>query len=243
MLNTVADKVYDAAICTFSVIDIVCDVCVTLQFYTNGHMMFFWISIFILSLAQISYAVLTCLALEPIVEADQMKKDDNKTMWMRWSQKTKKCIVLFFCVLPFGQLVPLVLMVANAYPLQRDKICDYLGFICHFSPIAQPSLGDDEEESDPLSLYIRRKTMSHLGFIIEAIIEAIPQRLSLYAIAKQENNFSTIQYFANGFFDFIRIKLRERLLSQLNFHFNVNDCRNIQRHNFVLFHLSKCGNF
>eukprot|EP01084_Bolivina_argentea_P265893 450843_1 len=223
MWNKWFDKVYDGLICAFSFIDIFCDVAVTMQFYNKGHMIFFWISVFILFLAQISYSVLICLSLDPILH----RRFDHKSYKERNSERNRKYVILFLTVLPFGQLVPLYLLISNAFPKQFDKLYKWGGYknMLHqmqenlfFVNDTQPesfkhnirrrkkyditctlTTSDDENndtisnESDPLSLYIRHKLMSHLGFIIEAVIEAIPQSiLQMIFLIMYSSNYDSV---------------------------------------------------
>lgn len=185
----ILDHVYDAAVCGFSFIDIFCDVAVTVQFWVSGHMKFFWISMFILFLAQIAYAGMITFSLDPIMTTNIQSMDWNQQQ--KW--RTKKGVILFIVALPFGQLVPLYLMAVNAFPTEFDRIHKYFGYKSILSDVQRnlfcaddkrSSLKDDEEDliqSDPLSLYIRHKLMSHLGFLIEAIIEAYVCSLQCFA--------------------------------------------------------------
>lgn len=49
------EKIYDTAICIFSVLDVFFDVLVTYQFYAEGHTYFLTISLFILFAAQVKH--------------------------------------------------------------------------------------------------------------------------------------------------------------------------------------------
>eukprot|EP01083_Nonionella_stella_P283467 964925_1 len=188
MWKQLLDFLYDASICAFSVIDIFCDVYVTIQFYRKGHLIFFWISIFILFLAQISYTLLACFSLEPVPDPHATGSWQER----QWKRQ-KKYIQLFIIILPFGQLVPLYLMIANAFPDTFDKFYAYMGYrnLLHqmkqnLFQVQQTTKSKHrikrraartQTQEDPLSLYIRHKMMSHLGFCIESLIEAVPQSI------------------------------------------------------------------
>jgi len=199
--RSVLDHLYDAAVCGFSFVDIFCDVAVTIQFYMSGHMKFFWISMFILFLAQIAYAAMVAFSLDPLPHRDNAKMDYKQQA----NYRNQKNVILFIVALPFGQLVPLYLMAVNAFPGKFDRIHKKLGYKSIlgglerelFSAGGKRSSNDDDEDDlihgDPLSLYIRHKLMSHMGFLIEALIEAIPQSiLQMVFLIMYSDHVSTI---------------------------------------------------
>ena len=143
---------------------------------------------FILFLAQICYAGMMVFFLEPVLGPEY----NNKAWKEKSKERTKKSVLLFIMTLPFGQLVPLYLMAVNAFPAEFERVHSALGYKSILSQMQKNiffikddqsgSNHDDEDslnQSDPLSLYIRHKLMSHLGFLIEAIVEAYVHPLAL----------------------------------------------------------------
>lgn len=60
------DIVYDIGNCAFSIFDIICDLLVAYNFYKNGHYIFFYVSVSIFILAQITYSVIFSVSLTQI---------------------------------------------------------------------------------------------------------------------------------------------------------------------------------
>lgn len=146
------DLVWDFVTVTCSFVDICCDIGVAWMFYRKGYTMFFRAACSIFLLAQVSYAIVYI----------GICGDSN------WTHK--KRIVMFVVVLPFAQLIPII------FWLQTFDF-PWLGkLMAKLELHAVPEHNPDKEE-DRLLAYIRSKLRSHLGFVIEAFVEAIPQCL------------------------------------------------------------------
>jgi hypothetical protein len=87
ILRAIDFFINDLLVVGFSISDIILDVLVCMQFYRQGRTIFFYISVLIFIFAQLSYAFLFVAT---------------------WGKKLRSCgkILLFFLVLPLGQLVP-----------------------------------------------------------------------------------------------------------------------------------------
>eukprot|EP01084_Bolivina_argentea_P192540 330508_1 len=106
--SKVLDMTYDLLICMFSIIDMIFDIIVTHHFYINKHYIFFYCSIIILLIAQISYSAFIAIGLEPIIPPHITSYKD-KFRYQQWKQ-----YLAFIIIFPFGQLVPLLLMIQNS---------------------------------------------------------------------------------------------------------------------------------
>jgi hypothetical protein len=84
----VLDALHDAWTVLSSIVDIVTDIVVAYEFYKNGQETFFLLSLVIFVAAQLSYAFLF-------------------TGTWAAAHSTQGKILVFVCVLPFGQLIPM----------------------------------------------------------------------------------------------------------------------------------------
>jgi hypothetical protein len=149
--SRLVDCVNDLVVVNVSLVDIVCDVLVTIEFYQQRKWAFFWISMLIFLLAQCSYAFL--------FSATWAKTKG------RWGQ-----LAWFFAVLPFSQLVPFFAYVETFHMDCLDKSIRWLGLTP--TEDLRCAVGATEES---LWGYIQSKYQAHAGFLVEAFVEAIPQ--------------------------------------------------------------------
>eukprot|EP01084_Bolivina_argentea_P217446 369174_1 len=145
---------YDILTITISIADVATDIIVLIDFYNKERMIFFWISLSILILAQCAYSMAFSL------------KFETEPSWDAF----RACLCLL-CLLPFGTFVAFCF-----YFNDRD---DCVWFERLIDALA---LKDDNEFSTNSSyskamLFIRNKLNRHLGFLLEAVIEAFPQSL------------------------------------------------------------------
>jgi hypothetical protein len=170
------EVLHDAWTVTSSFVDIVTDIFVAIAFYQQGHMEFFYCSLAIFSVAQVSYAFLftgTWAA--------------NHTM--------DRQVCVFFAVLPFGQLIPVFAWVESFRFAAIDRCLNALNLTptAKATNVPLASAGGsaaaatvpmrDGGGADNLWTFIQRKYTAHAGFLAEAFVEAIPQGiLQLVAI-------------------------------------------------------------
>lgn len=153
-LNMLDFIVNDVLVVVFSIADIVFDVLVCRQFYLEGRMIFFYISVVIFFVAQLTYSFLFAAA------------------WGRRLSAGAKTLT-FFLVMPFGQFVPFFTWIeAFRFPW-LDRLIRNLGL----EPTAAVDSNEANEdgEGDMLWSYIQHKYQSHAGFLAESLAEAIPQ--------------------------------------------------------------------
>jgi len=156
----VLDSLHDIFTVGSSLVDIVTDILVTIDFYHKQHYIFFWISSVIFVVAQLAYSFLFTAT------------------WARERSNLLQTIV-FFCALPFGQLIP----VFAYFESYRIPIIDRLLKSLNLNPTslsgdrpADGQLSDsDLEKEDSLWNYIQQKYTAHAGFLAEAFVEAVPQ--------------------------------------------------------------------
>jgi hypothetical protein len=141
---------FDVATAALSMADIVADIAVTVEFAKQGRYSFFALSLGIFCLAQACYAFLF-----------------SATYGSHLSNLGKTCT--FLLALPFAQLVPVFTLVESFHLKSVGAALRSAGLrptSTEFAPAA---------ESDSLWQLLQRKYHAHAGFIIEALVEAIPQ--------------------------------------------------------------------
>ena len=161
---------YDILTILISIADVTTDIIVLLDFYEKDRMVFFGISLGILILAQCSYSFAFTTRFEtfdswPVIIA---------------------CIC-FCCILPFGTFVAFCIYFAGQDGCFSDFLHNSLG-------LDTSSLYFDNPKDSEFAKWIKQKLDKHLGFILEAAIEAFPQSLlQIIAIVYfQEANYISI---------------------------------------------------
>eukprot|EP01083_Nonionella_stella_P233727 823202_1 len=164
---------YDVLTICISIADVTTDIIVLIDFYNKDRMTFFAISLVILILAQCSYAMACAVRFDTFAN---------------WRSHT--AFVAFCCMLPFGTLVAFFMYFAS----EESGFDCFREFITSDLSLDGSSLFDVRQRDSNLVKWIKKKLDKHLGFILEAAIEAFPQSLlQIIAIVYyQEANYVSI---------------------------------------------------
>lgn len=154
----------DAWTVSSSIVDIVTDVLVLLQFYEGGSdsKPYFLGSLVIFLLATSAYSLLFC------------------STYAKPSLCVTGRVFLFLLVLPVSQLVPVFTWIESFHFRIVDKLL-------HQTQILQPTTQSPTQNDgvDQLWTFVRENYARHAGFMAEAIVEALPQAaLQTYAAVK-----------------------------------------------------------
>jgi len=106
------------------------------------------------------------------------------------AEEFRAMLLCFFAILPFGQLVPLIVWIGSFKFPWFDTICNKLGL-----QVRNDVQNETLQTDDPLSNYISKKMVMHGGFVIESIVESVPQSiLQMVAIVltRQVNLISVV---------------------------------------------------
>lgn len=145
-----------------SVLDVVTDVLVMIQFYNTGRLTFFIASLTILAVAHLSYIL---------------------SFWARHHYRNSplRAIFLFFLLIPCAPLLPCLF-----YIVADEKRYQYLiANVCCLSALIfnNPYTTYVDADKSPFQQWMQMKLYKHIGFIIESLFEAFPQSiLQLIAI-------------------------------------------------------------
>lgn len=150
-----AELAFDVLTAAVSFADIVTDVFVAREFHLEEHHGFFMCSVALLMVAQFSYAFMFTGTFAP-------------------SHSPIGQFCVFALALPFGQLVPMFTWVESLRTAAVTRFVRRLGL--------KPSCDAETEsqsaaDADELWSAIQSKYRSHAGFLLEAIVEAVPQGL------------------------------------------------------------------
>ena len=140
----------------------VTDVLVCVEFYTAGRLGFAAASTSILLVAQLSYSFLFTAT------------------WGR-DLKWQRATVVFFCVFPVAQLVPLFAWLESFHFKQVDSAIKRLGLkpTSAIPAYTTPQDTGDNPDANSLSATIRKKWRSHAGFLAEVSARRHPHASSL----------------------------------------------------------------
>jgi len=144
---------FDAITAAVSAADIVTDVLVALEFYRGGYYGFLGVSLAVFVAAQLSYAFMFAANYAP-------------------SDSACKQLLAFSLVLPLAQLVPMFTWIESLHFPGVTRTMSDLGLVSSENR-ADAEPGHD----DQLWSVIQSKYRAHAGFLLEAIIEAVPQGL------------------------------------------------------------------
>lgn len=151
-LQAWGDLFFDVFSTSLSFVDLISDVFVSVQFYQEGEYVCFWVSMCIFFMAQCAY-----VAQFEIQFGRSSDRDCKRAL---------RCLLVF----PVAQFVPLLVWLATAEKKWVLRLLISFNLNAHQSspPVAT---------ADPLQQYLSKKWREHIGFIIEAVVEAVPQSL------------------------------------------------------------------
>ena len=141
---------YDILAQVISILDVVTDIIVCVQYYQKDRMVFFWISFIILMLALIAYDV-----------AFMINFCDE--------DKISRKIALFLVMLPLSPFVPFLFYFTTD---KKSKFSLIFKNICCFD-IWIDNRSSVSNDVSKLRQFMEKKIKKHLGFIVEALVEGI----------------------------------------------------------------------
>ena len=156
---------YDIFTAIISILDVVTDILVTMDFFFKGRTEFGIASLVILGVAQVAYAI---------------------AFWFKFDSSFESfggAVAAFCCLLPFSPILSFAFYFTASEDtalyqclssLYSCRSCTFpLGTASHHS--SNNNGGDAELEA--LREWMKEKLSKHLGFIIEAMVEAFPQSI------------------------------------------------------------------
>ena len=165
----VINTIYDIFTAIISLLDVITDLMVLVEFYVLSRMEFFYASLIILIVAQIAY----CIA-----------------FWFKFESSYDSfggAVAAFCCLLPFAPILSFAFFfTADSNSCLSVCLSDfYSGCHCNIENIeyANSNNSSGDAELEAFREWMRAKLSKHMGFIIEALVEAFPQSiLQLIAI-------------------------------------------------------------
>ena len=175
---------YDVVTIFISIADIVTDVIVLISFYTHQRWTFFVLSLIILIIAQMAYAILFIYRYNPE---------------QKCTHKFFGAVAIFFCLLPFGTIVSFLIYFTDDKDSEFSK---WFGRVTGYDVNNTLHSHELNKNQSQLRKWIIKKLSRHMGFIIEAGMEALPQSLlQIIAIVyyNEANYVSIISIFLSMF--------------------------------------------
>eukprot|EP01083_Nonionella_stella_P126339 382370_1 len=164
---------YDIFTVIISLLDVITDVMVLIHFYSTNRMTFFYISLTILIIAQLAYVM---------------------AFWWKFTGSTfnsaSSALCACICLLPLSPILSYAFYFTSNDSTALYKFFDRL-FNCECkmeccrssTKTNRNNNQKNNKKHNALRKWVEDKLMKHLGFIIEALIEAFPQSiLQLIAI-------------------------------------------------------------
>eukprot|EP01084_Bolivina_argentea_P285681 489940_1 len=172
---------FDISAAIISLLDLITDIIVTVQYYYAAKYEFFIPSLLILMSAQISYCVL-------FKNRYRFPQDKNNQLQ---TSPTKE-LIYFLCLLPLSPILSFVFYFASEPDALLTKFLENkFGLQLMFA-----KNNNDSDENEPKMIkWMKKKIGSHIGFIAESIIESFPQsviQMTAMVIYKKVNIFSII---------------------------------------------------
>ena len=180
--NDCINWLYDILTILISIADIVTDFIVLIDFYIKGRMTFFVASLIILIIAQMAYSIAFMI---------RFNVTENKTFCCS--------MILFILLLPFGTIYSFLIYFTDNPDSCFTKFFHKITGLDVNNSIQHGSLYGGQSR---MMRWIIRKLSKHIGFIIEAGIEALPQSLlQIIAIVyfKEANYVSIASIFLSMF--------------------------------------------
>ena len=161
--------IYDIFAIVVGTLDLITDILVVISYYNEGYTTLFIISVIILVIAQLSYCVGFALK--------------NANGW-----DITELIKAFFCCLPFAPFMTFIFFLTDH---DENILAKYLENSFSFLTFGDNSKVLSHSEFRNI---MQQKISKHLGFILEAGLEALPQSmLQMFAIVYYgESNLLTI---------------------------------------------------
>ena len=167
-----ASLLLDALTAAASMADMVTDVLVLGQFFQAGMTPFFVASLCVLVLAQASFTLLFVA-----------ERTDCRVGMTEW-QKAKRRALVFVCVFPFAQFVPILSYATATFDMPRlQRVLEAL----HVGKRAGRNSSASTRWEE-----VKNKIHAHRGFLLEAFAEAIPQCAIQLIAAGTHQHFSTL---------------------------------------------------
>ena len=145
---------YDVLTILISIADVTTDIWVIYNYKIQNRNTFFIISLIIMILAQLSYSV--AFAVRFLSDA--------------WESMCKKLTIYFLLVLPLSPIMSFIFFILSFEGNWITRLFKWFGFEDDFD-------GSAYENQPPIIVWIEKKMRKHMGFIMEALIEALPQSI------------------------------------------------------------------
>eukprot|EP01083_Nonionella_stella_P014143 39791_1 len=150
--------IYDILAITISIADVTTDVWITYEYYIEGRTIFFQISLFIIGMAQLSYCITFALRC------------------MKQYGGLSEFVTCCFCAIPFAPFISIILYLFH----DPETCCSRVwtnSTVDEIFNLSDDMLQFGDLNQSEFNRFLMKKLSAHIGFIIEAWLEAFPQSL------------------------------------------------------------------
>ena len=150
---------YDLLTILISIADVITDIWVIYKFYIDKRETFFIVSLIVMILAQLSYGIAFVLRFQPV--------------WERQRRQTElRGLAMFITILPLTPFMSFIFYWCE----MNDENCflKCLNKMFHISDELDLTAANNEPK---IMIWIKKKARKHMGFILEAMVEALPQSI------------------------------------------------------------------
>eukprot|EP01083_Nonionella_stella_P022668 62686_1 len=181
IVQNILEIAYDIFTIVVSLLDVITDIMILIHFYSTERMTFFYISLTILVIAQLAYTM---------------------AFWWKYMGNYEGPINALFaccCLLPFSPILSYLFYFTSD---EESPLYQYFENLFDFEcACALPKNHQNKinlsKKQDALRKWVEDKLMKHLGFIIEALIEAFPQSiLQLISIVYYSETHNYVSIFS-----------------------------------------------
>ena len=170
--NDVGNIIYDIIAGIISIADILTDIMVLIYYFNNDQLTFFWISMIIIIMAQLSYVLVFILRYH--------LGDDDGVQVCFW----------LFVLLPIS---PFLSFIFCSLDLQcfKDRYLQGNNYMYHICCLRIREHKVDERQS-LMKRWMTTKLSKHVGFLLEAVMEAFPQSILQLTALVVNQDYNTL---------------------------------------------------
>ena len=161
---------YDLLTILISIADVTTDIWVIYNYKTQNRNAFFIISLIVMIVAQLSYSIAFVIR-------------------FCWNSSVHPRTIFFFylfCILPLTPVMSFIFFIVSFEGNCITTLLDYLGFVDDWDGADPTRIRPDQA---PIVVWIEKKLQKHMGFIMEAMIEALPQSIIQLIVSKIKHSF------------------------------------------------------
>ena len=159
-------KSYDIITILISIADVTTDIWVIYNFKKSKRETFFVIALIVMIVAQLAYAI--AFMYRFWVTSGNIQTPN----YLDWNARVKKRILLFCLIIPLTPIISFIFYFCTEYPQNF-----FLKFLKKHFNVRDDFVSDINPNQAKIIVWVQEKLNKHIGFILEALVEALPQSI------------------------------------------------------------------